>query len=60
LAPQGGRLLFIREDNVQVKDTVGSSVPKPTNLPPASVVFALFVVLLVLGSTIYVLGFYVK
>jgi hypothetical protein len=54
----GGYFSFVR--NVQVKETVGSSGPRPSNFPPASVVFALFVVLLVFGSTIYVLGFYMK
>src|ERR1700716_3020775 len=54
----GGYFSFAR--NVQVKEIVESSAPRPTNFPPASVVFALFVILLVFGSTIYVLGFYVK
>lgn len=58
--PHGGRPLFIREEHVQVKDTARASDARSTNIPPASVVFALFVVLLVLGSSIYVLGFYLK
>jgi len=54
----GGYFSFVR--NVQVKEIADSSDPRPTNFPPASVVFALFVILLVFGSTIYVLGFYLK
>jgi hypothetical protein len=54
----GGYFSFVR--NVQVKEVADSSDPRPTNFPPASVVFALFVILLVFGSTIYVLGFYLK
>jgi hypothetical protein len=56
----GGYFSLMRNIQVQVKEIVESSAPRPTNFPPASVVFALFVILLVFGSTIYVLGFYVK